>query len=365
MRVQKLRSWYKRYERFFIPSALVLGFLSDVVMFRYVSVQFVLVSLVLHLALAGAAIAILNVYEARKMNGISSKAGWQDKFFAYAQIFSPLVLQYSFGSLFSAFVLFYSASGSLSASWPFVAALAFLMVGNEIFKTYYSKPFVQIGALFFSLFAFANWALPYILRDIGPWIFLLSGLLSVGVIALFVYGLRRSAPALHKEIRPIITSIAAIFAAMNILYFANIIPPIPLVLRDIGVYHGVQRAGDRYYVLTEEHSKGITKKFAITADNRAAYVFSSVFSPAGLDVNVVHEWQKWNSFTGKWTTTDTPSFSLAGGRDQGYRGYSWKTNMDRGLWRVNVKTMYGQVIGRVTFSVVESSALPPLRFETR
>ncbi len=358
--MQKLRSWYRQYERFFIPAALAFGFLSDLVMFRYVSLSFVFASLAAHLLLAGAAIVLLNVCEAQKLRG---------KFFSYAQIFAPLVLQYSFGSLFSAFALFYSASGSLGASWPFIAALAFLMAGNEIFKQQYARPFLQISAYFFSLFAFANWAVPYILRDLGPAIFLLSGLLSIAVIALFVYVLQRAASAVKEETPRIVAGVAAIFAAMNILYFSNIIPPIPLVLRAVGVYHNVGRTGDSYQVLAEGRSRGalfsLPQKFAVTPENKTAYVFSSVFSPSGLNIEVVHEWQKWDSYAGKWITTDSPSFSLAGGRNQGYRGYSWKTNIQQGLWRVNVKTAHGQLIGRTSFSVVESGELPALRLETK
>ena len=53
-------------------------------------------------------------------------------------------------------------------------------------------------------------------------------------------------------------------------------------------------------------------------------------------------------------------FSIVGGRDGGYRGYSLKTNMESGWWRVRVETTRGQVLGQAQFTVETVSSLPVL-----
>lgn len=43
---------------------------------------------------------------------------------------------------------------------------------------------------------------------------------------------------------------------------------------------------------------------------------------------------------------------VTGGRDEGYRAVTKKTNFQPGFWRVQVETMGGQEIGRINFEVV-------------
>jgi hypothetical protein len=90
-----------------------------------------------------------------------------------------------------------------------------------------------------------------------------------------------------------------------------------------------------------------------------------VFSPTHLDTQIVHEWQYYNPVDEEWQTTDTISFPIIGGRDGGYRGYSSKSTISPGRWRVNVETPHGQTIGRINFQVEEVSSLPELIPEVR
>lgn len=356
MRLQKLRAWCVRHERPLFIGSLLVGFSSDLIMFRYLDVRVVFLTLFGHLALAGAGIVILNLHEAHRL---------QSRFFSYMNVLAPLALQFSFGALLSAFVLFYSHSGSLAASWPFIAALVFLMVGNEMFRRFYARPVVQMSVYFFSLFAFANWMIPYLFHTVGPAVFLTSGFVSAAILALFYFGLRLFAPHMTAQKLRLAASVSVILVSMTILYFANAIPPIPLAMRDSGVYHGVRRAGDGYQVLAEERVRSIVsfapEKFHITPTDRTAYAFSSIFSPARLNIEVVHEWQRRDSYTGAWTTVNSVSFPLIGGRDKGYRGYSWNARVEPGAWRVNVKTTGGQIIGRIAFAAVESDEPHPLK----
>jgi hypothetical protein len=44
-----------------------------------------------------------------------------------------------------------------------------------------------------------------------------------------------------------------------------------------------------------------------------------------------------------------------GGRDGGFRGYSFKKNIQPGTWRVDVETAEGLLLGRIGFEVVTAS----------
>ena len=53
----------------------------------------------------------------------------------------------------------------------------------------------------------------------------------------------------------------------------------------------------------------------------------------------------------KWVTTDKISFIATGGTDMGYRGYTRKNHLEEGVWRADIETENGQIIGREVFTV--------------
>jgi hypothetical protein len=69
----------------------------------------------------------------------------------------------------------------------------------------------------------------------------------------------------------------------------------------------------------------------------------------------VHHWQVYNEKSDQWQTTDKRKYGIVGGRDGGYRGYSFKKNIRPGTWRVDVKTDDGLLLGRIGFEVVAGS----------
>jgi len=148
---------------------------------------------------------------------------------------------------------------------------------------------------------------------------------------------------------------------MNSLYFLNIIPPIPLSLKDAEVGYNVNSAGGSYSVLVEKQSildrivpgQTIHKKVGGTVA-----VYTSIFAPGDLKTSIYHHWQYKKD--GEWITKDKLAFGIFGGRKEGFRGYSIKSDVPPGKWRVDVETKRGQVLGRVRFSVEESDETPEL-----
>ena len=97
----------------------------------------------------------------------------------------------------------------------------------------------------------------------------------------------------------------------------------------------------------------------------SAYVYTAIFAPTGLKATVFHEWQRYAEGAGEWTTEEIIPFYIVGGRDGGYRGYSIKSGIASGKWRVNVVTEFGQLIGRVAFDVVEVPEPVPVQVVVR
>ena len=118
------------------------------------------------------------------------------------------------------------------------------------------------------------------------------------------------------------------------------------------VYQSVTRSSGGEYVLSEYDFPWYQfGNYFMKVSEGAIYVYSSVFAPTDLDTNIINVWQKYNEEAGEWVVVDKIGYSIKGGREKGYRGYSFITNATKGKWRVDVTNERGQVLGRVKFRV--------------
>ena len=165
----------------------------------------------------------------------------------------------------------------------------------------------------------------------------------------------------QKRLRTISLIVAAIFIIFNGLYFSNIIPPVPLSLKSIGIYHSVLKYSSGDYLVTYEPGpwyefwQDTAPTFTYTVGD-SAYCFSSVYAPAALNTPVEHVWEWYNPGTKSWEEMARVSFDIAGGRPDGYRGFSEFPLSSTGQWRCNVETASGALIGRTTFTAVTGTA---------
>lgn len=350
-----MSSLYEKIKNHGNSIAFVAGFIWDNLMLDRIDHWFANLMLGTYLVLSALSILVLNMHEARKRRyGVERKySGW-----------IPPILQFCFGSLFSAYIVFYTESASLIANWPFLAFLVLLVLLNEFFRKQYLSPAFQLCVFFTVLFSYNVFFLPVVVGRMGGDIFILSGIASLVVIAGLAVLMRFSAPKVFTgKGLAAIAGIVAIYALFNIAYWTNLIPPVPLSLREIGVYHSVVRQNDGAYQLVFEPDSWYplvngTSKVFNRAKNESAYVFSSVFAPTKLSVPIFYAWSYFDETDKVWVTTDRVEFPLKGGREEGYRGYTLKSGVFPARWRVDVETSRKELIGRVNFTIVSATTSP-------
>lgn len=351
--VQNIKQFFLAHERHITTGAFLLGFVVDTLTLKRIDLLYE--NLVLFGYLFVAALSILFV-------GATYRGYFAGSLFAQARRGVPIIMQFAFGGLFSAFFIFYTKSATFAANWPFLLVLLALLIGNEFFRKRYERIVFQVSVFFFALFSFAVFYVPIVVGSIGVGEFLLSGLVSLGVIALFIFALELSGGnVVKKSKQAIYASVLTIFAGVNILFFTGVLPPIPLSLKEAGVYHSAVRVGGEYVLEGEEkpwYAFLRTRDTIHKGPGEPVYVFSSVFAPTDLEATIVHEWQHFNLKEDEWRTRDRFTFAILGGRDGGYRGYTQKRAVAEGLWRVNIETARGQLIGREVFEVVEAGKAP-------
>ena len=347
----KIKAWFEKYEAYISTGSLLLGFAIDNLTLKRIDLPFENIVLFTYLAISAIGITLINLYDTGKLH---------EKLIEKTRFLLPHIVQFAFGGLFSGFFVFYSGSASFFTSWPFLVLLLVIMVGGERFKHYYLRIGFQVGVLYIALFSFSIFYIPVLTGKMGVWTFLLSGLSSLVIIALFLRFLLQIVPDVIKKNKRIIgCAVGGAFFLINIFYFANILPPIPLALKDGGIYHSLVKRDGEYWVKEE---RGNWNKFFSRYDvihlspGASLYAYSSVFAPTNLNTNIVHNWQYFDKQNDKWVSASRIIFPIVGGRDGGYRGYSWKSSLFPALWRVDVETLSGQIIGRIKFRIEISGA---------
>lgn len=268
----------------------------------------------------------------------------------FKKLYTPrlpyFLLQFLFGSLFSALFILYFKSSSHWLAWLMSLALGALLVANEFLENEY-KRFTLSWALFgLCAILLSNFALPFLLGSIHALWFYLSTLMGAGL----AYWLYKITPNHMGSIKPV----GMIAAVLMFAYAVDMIPPVPLVKRDVAIAYELTKVGNDYQ-LTQQASKWwvfwrkTSDELALTSGQRV-YCFSSVFAPTGLKTKLYHRWEYYDNKLG-WKTQSHIGFDLSGGRHNGFRGYTYKQNLTAGDWRVSVETENGKTIAVHKFSV--------------
>jgi hypothetical protein len=276
------------------------------------------------------------------------------------------LVHFLMGALLNLYAIFYFKSSSLLVSFGFLGFLVILLLANEFRRVQSLGLSFKFALLALCFLSFSAYLVPVLVGSISLPLFLASMLIGCVPLAAGAWRVGRVVPAKAALVRrQILVPLGCVLIGFLTFYFFRLIPPVPLSIPFIGVYHQVERAGDSYR-LTHERPvwrfwhNGDQNFYAQPGDK--VYVFFRIFSPARFSDQVQMRWQ-WKDPARGWVTHDTIPIRIVGGREQGFRGYGVKSNYQPGDWKVQVETLDGREIGRVYFelAVVPES---PRSFET-
>ena len=269
------------------------------------------------------------------------------------------IVQFSFGNLASALLVLYSRSGTFVGSAIFLGILALLFLGNEFLKSRYARAHLRVVIWFVLLLTYSTLIIPVLVNSISTWVFMLSVLVALAITGILMFIMRVYATdEPSRYLRRMQLSVIGVTICFVLLYITNAIPPVPLALKHIGIYHHITREGSTYLAAFEEptwyafwRDTNHTFKHQPGSD---AFCFSSVFAPPGLATDIQHHWEVYDPRTESWQTVARIPFTITGGRDEGFRGYTQTGQIQNGRWRCSVETARGVLIGRETFIVEDT-----------
>jgi hypothetical protein len=361
-RINRLKLYYEKNERKVAVWSFVGGFLFDIVTLDRIDSWFTIGQQVAYILLVGIALMQMFFEESRPARDVAGMGAIKRAYYE----FRNAIVHFILGSLLSLYTLFFFKSSSLFVSFGFMAILVALLIVNESERFKKLGLSVKFALLSICLLSFSAGVVPVFIGSIGMIVFLASMLVGCIPLAVVNRRIRIHAPErVPQARRQILLPFGCVLVLFLALYLFRLIPPVPLSIQYIGVYHGVERQGDTF-VLSHERpfwrfwDNGDQKFLAQPGDK--VYVFFRIFSPARFADQVLLRWY-WKDGGGKWRLHDSIPINIVGGRARGFRGYGMKSNYQPGEWKLQVETTDEREIGRVYFDL-ETAAAAPRNFVT-
>ena len=275
--------------------------------------------------------------------------------------YKDLLLHFLLGTLLNIYSLFYIKSASLLSSLVFLLLMIAMIFANELpFVKKSKKINLKVGLYSICLFSFFSVVFPIVFGFIGiiPFSFSVLSTLIILLIQLkFLYNaVDDYTVLLHGILTPVIT----VVSLFSLFYFFGLIPPVPLSVKEQGVYHSLEKRDSHYYLYTDiDENKfwnfGKTKFLAAPGDK--IYFYSQIYSPASISDEIVVRWSK-KDIKGNWVSLDKVPVTINGGREEGFRIFTFKSNYDAGEWKIIVETSTGVEISRLYFEIIMVEADP-------
>jgi hypothetical protein len=271
------------------------------------------------------------------------------------------IVHFLLGALLNLYAIFYFKSSSLLVSFGFLGFLVVLLLANEVRRIKsLGLPF-KFALLSLCFLSFFSYIVPVLAGSISVPLFLLSMLAGCLPLAVASWRIRVAAPAkFDLARRQILLPLGCVLVGFLGFYFFRVIPPVPLSIPFIGVYHHVEKTEAGYRLSHERPQWRIwhngDQKFLAQPGDKV-YVFFRIFSPARFSDEVQMRWL-WKDEARGWLPQDSIPIRIVGGREQGFRGFGVKSNYRPGRWKVQVETTDGREIGRVYFDLAPGPQAP-------
>ena len=354
----RLLSYYEKNETKVDLAFFLAGFIFDIFTLSDIDDLFSISQQVVYLSLIGAILYREFLVDAGvETPPIRFKRLWD---------YRKLAVHFCMGSLLSIYSLFYLKSASFFSSIIFVAILGALMVANELKPVQKGGINIRMGLYVICILSFFSMLVPVILGFVG-WVPLI---LSISLTAFTLYGffwLAKKRACDQKIIRShLLNPTGAVLGLFFAFYLIGWIPPVPLAVLHMGIYHNIVK-GDGIYRVYHQNSwwkfwnRGDQDFLYRTGDR--IHFFAQIFSPGRFDDSIILHWQHYDIEQG-WMTTDRIPLRVTGGRAEGYRGHADKGNFQDGSWRIKVETTDGREIGRIYLAVAPDPELVAERVYT-
>jgi hypothetical protein len=357
--IHRLRLYYERHQRRIAALSFVAGFVFDMVTIERVDSWRMIGQQALYLAVVTAVLAQMFLEAGAPPPALEGMSAFVRRY----RRSRTAIVSFFFGALLNLYTIFFFKSSSLAVSFSFMVLLVLLLFVNELNRFRRLGLSLQFALLGLCGLSFCVNVVPILYGEVSVAVFLTSlgvGCLPLAGLAAWIWS---RAPGHSAWVRnQILVPFGLVLVCFLAAYLFRVIPPVPISIPFIGVYHAVERT-EGVYRLSHERPRwrfwhNGDQAFRAQPGDRV-YVFFRVFSPTRFSDEVRMRWY-WKERG--WVLQDSIPIQIVGGRAEGFRGYGFKSNYRPGAWKVQVETTDGREIGRVYFDL-ESVPAAPRSFE--
>lgn len=362
--IQDLKAFYLKHERWAPLTFFILGFLFDIISLGRIDSLSSILQQGVYLLVIGTFVGLELLHAG---GAFAPRAGSRfEQLWKYRE---PLV-HFLLGSLLSVYTLFYFKSASTLASLAFVGVLAVILVVNEFKRFDDSGATVRMALFSLCKVSYFLYLVPVVLGFIGVLPFIVALFTSsIALIPLYLWLKRRmlaaratsaaesndAVPVLRQRVLLPAFAIQALFV---VGYFTQLIPPVPIAVSYMGIYHDIKKEAGHYELVYTRPWWKIWQNgdqtFAARPGDKV-YCFARIFSPTRFKERLQIRWLYKNG-RGGWAPADAIPLEITGGREEGYRAFTAKANYAPGDWRVQIETSDNREIGRIYFKIVADAS---------
>lgn len=356
-RFKRMQTYFEEHEERFAIAFFIGGFLFDILTTDRIDSWMTIGQQIVYLVVIHAALTQMFFESSRPPIDISQKIFFKRWYYEYR----TAIIHFFFGNLLNLYTIFFFKSSSLLVSFAFMIALIGLLVANESARFKGLGLSFKFGLLSLCYLAFFSYVVPIFVGSINMLVFLFS--VVVGSIPLVAMGwwIQHYRQELFESAKSqILVPLGIVLTTFLGLYFLKLIPPVPLSIPFIGVYHGVEKSAEGYKLAHERPWWKVWHngdQYFLAQRSDKIYVAFRIFSPTSFTDQVTMRWY-WKDNSQGWLLQDAIPIRIVGGRIEGFRGYGVKSNYQPGEWKVQVETADGREIGRVYFELEVSPEVP-------
>jgi hypothetical protein len=341
----RLNAFKSRNERVLSTAFFLGGFLFDAVMLSRIDEPLMLVQQGAYLLICGLLLAVQQRMELKK----TVPPAWLRKPWRYADH----LLHFMLGTLLNAYSIFYFQSASGITAVCFVIAIAALLAVNEMPRFQKLGPVVLYALYSICLTSYFAYLIPVLIGDLRPWMFYLAVTAASGLLFIQIYYLLRWGKSYSHVARHAAVPAFAVQALFVLLYTLRVAPPVPLAIKQIGIYHDVKRVQGGW----ELSQQAKTWKFWQRPDavflerpGDKLFCFARIFAPRHFHDGISIVWFHRDPRRG-WTQAHRLALTVSASSAVGFATDAYLTEPMPGDWRVEIESQDGRTIGLLRFSV--------------
>lgn len=353
----RIHAFKEKNDQLLMVLFFVGGFLFDAVMLSRIDEPPMLIQQGAYLAVCGFLLAITQHFEIKKKE--------PPKFLKKPWHYVEHVLHFMLGTLLNAYSIFYFQSASGVTAIGFVLFICALLALNELPRFQKMGPVVVYALYSICLTSYFGYLYPVLFGHIRPWMFYLAVGTAVIPLVVHLLLLLRWTHSYNHVARHMAVPAFGVQLLFVLVYSLRIAPPVPLAIKQIGIYHDVKHEADGWRLTHQPKTWKFWQKgdqeFLERAGDKV-WCFARIFAPRHFRDSISAVWFHDDPEKG-WTRVYSKPLSISASSEVGFATDAYLSHPAEGKWRVEIQSQDGRTMGLLHFKVTRDESTEPRELE--